>query len=60
DYFGVSEAGQVRVDDDGRTYFGAVPEGRHRFLTMSPEQAIRAREAFVALVSEPPHREQTP
>jgi hypothetical protein len=36
--------------------FRAEPGGPHRYLTVSPEQAIRAREAMVLLASQPPSR----
>jgi inosine-uridine nucleoside N-ribohydrolase len=53
-YFGLSEAGQVKVGDDGITRFTAAAAGRHRFLTVSKEQVVRCREAFVNLASQPP------
>ena len=30
------------------------PKGLHRFLTVTPEQIIRVREALVQLTSQPP------
>lgn len=53
-YFGLSAAGRVTVADDGITQFAAADKGPHRFLTLSREQALRAREAFVYLASQPP------
>jgi len=53
-YFGRSAAGRVTVDERGRTTFREEPNGPHRFLTVSAEQAIRAREAMVQLASQPP------
>jgi hypothetical protein len=52
--FGLSEPGRVVVEDDGGTRFEPAADGPHRHLTVSPEQAIRAGEAFAALCSQPP------
>ncbi len=54
-YFDVSAPGQVTVDDRGATLFKEVEGGAHRYLKVSPEQIVRARETLAALVSEPPH-----
>jgi inosine-uridine nucleoside N-ribohydrolase len=53
-YFGLSEAGKVTVEDTGITSFAAVAGGKHRFLILSKEQAVRCREAFANLASQPP------
>jgi len=53
-YFGLSEAGQVTVEETGVTRFAPLVAGRHRFLTVSREQAVRCREAFANLASQPP------
>jgi inosine-uridine nucleoside N-ribohydrolase len=53
-YFGVSAPGRVTVGDDGVTRFAASDKGTHRFLTLSREQAVRCREAFTYLASQPP------
>lgn len=55
-YFGLSPAGTVTVESNGATWFRPAGDGqgRHRFLTMSPEQATRVREAIVHLSCEPP------
>jgi purine nucleosidase len=53
-YFDVSVPGSVTVDDKGLTTFTANESGRHRYLTLSPEQRIRVTEALVQLSSEPP------
>jgi inosine-uridine nucleoside N-ribohydrolase len=55
-YFGRSDPGRVTVDARGRVSFRPEPNGPHRYLTVSPEQAIRAREAMVQLASQPPSR----
>jgi inosine-uridine nucleoside N-ribohydrolase len=53
-YFGLSEAGKVKVEETGITSFKADKTGKHRFLTVSREQAVRCREAFANLASQPP------
>lgn len=57
-YFTLSPSGRVDVEADGFTRFVADPQGqgRDRFLTMTPPQAERVREAFVWLTSTPPSR----
>ena len=59
-YFGLSEKGLVTVDDKGLTTFTATENGLHRYLTLTPEQQIRATEALVQLSSEPPHPNTAP
>jgi hypothetical protein len=50
----------VPVDEDSATLFrpskNVEPEGRHRVLGMSPEQAARVQEAIVQLSVEPPKK----
>jgi inosine-uridine nucleoside N-ribohydrolase len=53
-YFGLSAPGTVSIEDKGVTRFTAAAGGRHRFLTLSKEQAVRCREAFANLASQPP------
>jgi hypothetical protein len=53
-YFGLSAPGRVTVGDDGVTRFAALDKGTHRYLTLSREQAVRCREAFTYLASQPP------
>ena len=53
-YFGLSRPGKVTVEKDGITSFEEVDKGKHRFLTVSKEQAARCREAFANLASQPP------
>ncbi|HMC55106.1 MAG TPA: nucleoside hydrolase, partial [Gemmatimonadaceae bacterium] len=53
-YFGRSMPGRVLVDERGRTSFRPQAGGSHRYLTVSREQAIRAREVMIQLASEPP------
>ena len=44
----------MAVEDDGVTRFQAEEGGPHRYLTVSREQALRIRDAFVDLCSERP------
>ncbi|QDU47563.1 Inosine-uridine preferring nucleoside hydrolase [Symmachiella dynata] len=53
-YFGLSDPGTSTVDDRKLTQFEFDPEGLHRYLTVTPEQIIRVREALVQLTSQPP------
>ncbi len=53
-YFGLSSAGRITVNDDGRTEFTKDAAGLHRYLTVTPEQITRVREALVKLVTQPP------
>ena len=54
DYFGLSEPGEISVVDGGVTDFKPGGHGRHRYLTVTPEQITRVKEALVMLASEPP------
>jgi hypothetical protein len=54
-YFGMSPKGSVAVEDKGFTTFTPSENGLHRYLTLTPEQQIRATEALIQLSSEPPH-----
>lgn len=53
-YFDLSPPGRVTVEADGFTRFQPEENGPHRFLTVTPEQIARVREALVLLCSEPP------
>jgi inosine-uridine nucleoside N-ribohydrolase len=53
-YFGLSEPGQITVDEEGRTRLEPAAGGMHRYLTVDDAQRRRALEAFVYLASEPP------
>jgi inosine-uridine nucleoside N-ribohydrolase len=53
-YFDLSDPGTVTIDDKGLKHWRTHPEGRHRLLSVTPEQIIRAREAMVLLASQPP------
>jgi hypothetical protein len=52
-YFGLSVAGQVTVDETGRTVFRESPAGKHRYLTLEDGQKARTLEALVLLASQP-------
>jgi len=52
-YFGLSERGQVIVENNGETRFEPAENGPHRYLTVDATQIARATEAFVNLCSEP-------
>jgi uncharacterized Ntn-hydrolase superfamily protein/inosine-uridine nucleoside N-ribohydrolase len=53
-YFGLSEPGTIRVDDQEITQFAPSAQGGHRYLTVTPDQVARVREALVQLASQPP------
>jgi hypothetical protein len=53
-YFGLSEPGQVVVEEDGFTKFTPKPDGRDRYLTLDEKQIVRLKEALVQLSSQPP------
>jgi inosine-uridine nucleoside N-ribohydrolase len=55
-YYNLSARGIVAVLEDGKTIFTPNENGKHRFMTVSPEQIARVREALVQLCSEPPKR----
>lgn len=56
-YFGLSQPGTISVSPESHTDFRPTPQGQHRYLTASPEQIVRVREALTMLVSQPPlHR----
>lgn len=53
-YFKLSAKGNVSVADDGFVSFTPDAVGRDQYLIMDQTQAIRVREAFRQLVSQPP------
>jgi hypothetical protein len=55
-YFTRSAPGRVEVATDGYTSFTPSANGRDRYLTMTPTQSERVREAFIWLSSTPPAR----
>ncbi len=52
--FNLSPAGRVVIEDDGATRFRAEASGPHRYLIVGREGALRVRDAFVDLCSQPP------
>jgi inosine-uridine nucleoside N-ribohydrolase len=53
-YFGLSQPGTISVNEQEITQFAPLEKGRQRFLTVTPEQIIRVKEALVQLASQPP------
>jgi inosine-uridine nucleoside N-ribohydrolase len=53
-YFGLSEPGTVSVDGKGQTVHTPSPDGRRRYLKVTPDQITRVREALAQLSSQPP------
>ncbi|MDR1959451.1 MAG: nucleoside hydrolase [Planctomycetaceae bacterium] len=56
-YFGLSEPGNVTVNDDATVVFTPSENGRFRYLTVTPEQVAAVREALCHLASEPPQKQ---
>jgi len=54
EYFTESEPGTVAVDDKGFTNFTPGPDGRHRWLTATPEQLTRLRDCIVRTTTRAP------
>jgi inosine-uridine nucleoside N-ribohydrolase len=52
--FSLSPRGAITVDEDGRTHFTADDNGKHRYLTASPEQCSAALRAIIELAGSPP------
>jgi inosine-uridine nucleoside N-ribohydrolase len=52
-YFSVSPAGRVTVDEKGLTHFVGDPAGRHRYLILTGDQKARTLETLVLLASQP-------
>lgn len=53
-YFTLSKPGRVLINEKGETEFKEESGAPHRFLITSKGQALRTREAFSFLCSEPP------
>ncbi len=53
-YFGLSGTGTIRITPEGFARFSPAPDGKRRYLTVTPEQITRVREALVMLASQPP------
>jgi len=52
-YFSLSPAGRVTVDEQGQTHFAADPAGRHRYLILEEGQKARTLETLILLASQP-------
>ena len=55
-YFSLSPAGNITVNDKGRTIFAAAAGGTRRYLVVNDAQRARIVEAIAELASEPPQR----
>lgn len=53
-YFSLSANGEISVMSDGSARFEPDQNGRHNYLVVSEEQKVRAQEAMMLLVSQPP------
>jgi len=53
-YFGLSNAGRIRADEEGITHFKEESGGRDRYLTVTKEQIARVLRTCVELSSKPP------
>jgi inosine-uridine nucleoside N-ribohydrolase len=50
-WFGVSEPGKISISDGGITTFEVCENGRHRYLTVTPEQAAALTDHIVEIVT---------
>ena len=57
-WFTVSEPGTIEVSEDGITTFTPSADGRHRYLSVTPEQAAAIKEHFVEIITRKPLRMQ--
>ena len=57
-FFGLSEKGDVSVDDKGGTTFTPNPKGNCQYLTVTPEQQQKVKDYLVKIVSQKPKRFQ--
>jgi purine nucleosidase len=55
-YFELSPPGTIVVEGKGETSFKPSPNGQHRFLIASPEQAARVLRDLELLASQPPQK----
>lgn len=53
-YFGLSDTGTVKVNEQGQTTLEPAGNGRHRYLTATDEQRAKVLEALIQLASQPP------
>ena len=54
DFFTSSKNGQISVDDEGYTNFVEMPNGKHRYLKVTPEQATTLKKEFVNIITKKP------
>lgn len=59
-YFDLSPAGRVTIEEDGYSTFEPQEGGRDRYLILRDDQKARATEALTLLSSEPPHNAPAP
>ena len=57
-FFGLSEKGDVSVDDKGGTTFTPNPKGNCQYLTVTPKQQQEVKDYLVKIVSQKPKRFQ--
>lgn len=53
-FFGLSEPGTVAVNNDGTTTFTKSAEGKHRLLTVTPEQIKKIEQEYIKVCNEYP------
>lgn len=54
EWFTVSEPGIIDVSEDGLTTFTPQSDGRHRYLSVTPEQAEAIKTHFVEVITQKP------
>lgn len=54
-WFTVSQPGTIKVSEAGITTFTPQSDGRHRYLSVTPEQAEAIKEHFVELITRKPN-----
>lgn len=50
-YFGLSQKGEISIDKEGNSFFAPSATGRHRYLSVSEQQAVLIRDRFVSLIT---------
>jgi inosine-uridine nucleoside N-ribohydrolase len=58
EWFTVSEPGIIDVSEDGLTTFTPQSDGRHRYLSVTPEQAEAIKAHFVEIITRKPNNLQ--
>ena len=54
DFFTSSKNGQISIDDEGYTNFVEMPNGKHKYLKVTPEQATALKKEFVDIITKKP------